>query len=137
MEQELNKFRQFFEANLLDGDSVYDCGKAMLLAEDVFEILSPYIHHTNLEARQRQIEWFLGTIEVNSQKDTVNLANMQLDHIKAELAKEKWMSKGLVGEIYGVKIMSKPWWKRQPWWRYRKIANGVWIKKSTQAKGTE
>lgn len=36
-------FKSWFEANYLDGDDVYDCGKAMLSAEDVYEGLSEYL----------------------------------------------------------------------------------------------
>jgi hypothetical protein len=31
-----------FEANMLDGDDVYDCGKAVLSAEDVYEYIKKY-----------------------------------------------------------------------------------------------
>ena len=34
--------RKHFEANMLDGDDVYDCGKATLSAEDVYEYIKKY-----------------------------------------------------------------------------------------------
>jgi len=34
------EFKKHFENNLLDGDDVYDCGKTMLLAEDVYEYIT-------------------------------------------------------------------------------------------------
>lgn len=36
-------FRSYFEANLLDGDDVYDCGGAMLRADNVYETLLPFL----------------------------------------------------------------------------------------------
>lgn len=39
MKSELQKH---FEANMLDGDSVFDCGKAMISAESVWEYLKEY-----------------------------------------------------------------------------------------------
>jgi hypothetical protein len=34
--------REHFEANMLDGDDVYDCGEALLSAKSVFEYLKEY-----------------------------------------------------------------------------------------------
>ena len=34
--------RRHFEANMLDGEDVYDCGKAMLSAEYVYEYIKKY-----------------------------------------------------------------------------------------------
>lgn len=34
--------REHFEANMLDGEDVYDCGKAMLSAESVYRYLKNY-----------------------------------------------------------------------------------------------
>ena len=34
--------REHFEANMLDGDDVYDCGKAMMSAEKVYEYIKEY-----------------------------------------------------------------------------------------------
>ena len=42
-QDEHTDFRKYFQANLLDGDDVYHCGKAMLLAEDVYEVLGEHI----------------------------------------------------------------------------------------------
>jgi len=36
-------FKQYLESTLLDGNDVYDCGKAMIQAEEVFEVLLPFI----------------------------------------------------------------------------------------------
>ena len=40
---QLKNFKKFFEANLLDGDDIKDCGGAMLSAEYVYETLEAYI----------------------------------------------------------------------------------------------
>ena len=37
-----SRTREHFEANMLDGDDVYDCGKAMLSAESVYEYIKNY-----------------------------------------------------------------------------------------------
>lgn len=34
--------RKHFEANMLDGDDLYDCGKATLDAVDVYEYIKEY-----------------------------------------------------------------------------------------------
>ena len=45
-------FQQYFEANLLDGDDINDCGKAMLDAKDVFEVMEEY--HLKALTKQKQ-----------------------------------------------------------------------------------
>jgi len=37
------EYKDIFEANMLDGDDVYACGKAMLSAEEVFEFHKDWI----------------------------------------------------------------------------------------------
>ena len=34
--------REHFEANMLDGDDLYNCGKAMLSAEEVYAYIKEY-----------------------------------------------------------------------------------------------
>jgi len=36
-------FRKHFEANMLDGADVYDCGKSMISAEEVWEYIAEFI----------------------------------------------------------------------------------------------
>tara|TARA_B100001245_G_scaffold236593_1_gene228614 strand:- start:11472 stop:11831 length:360 start_codon:yes stop_codon:yes gene_type:complete len=50
--EEQGSFKSYFEANFLDGDDVHDCGGAMLSAEDVYEILAPYIAEQEAEAER-------------------------------------------------------------------------------------
>ena len=38
--------RKHFEANMLDGEDVYDCGKAMLSAEAVYEYIKEFLSFT-------------------------------------------------------------------------------------------
>ncbi len=52
------KWREEFEANMLDGDSVYDCGGATLSAEDVYEYVSEYI--TSLLQQKHEESYKLG-----------------------------------------------------------------------------
>jgi len=42
MKMSKSNLRKHFEANMLDGDDVYSCGKAMLSAEAVYEYLKNY-----------------------------------------------------------------------------------------------
>lgn len=37
--------------------------------------------------------------------------------------------KGYVGQLFGVEIVAKPWWRRLDFWNYRKVSKGVWVKK--------
>lgn len=36
-------FKKYFEANLLDGEDVYDCGETMLRADYVYEVIAEYV----------------------------------------------------------------------------------------------
>ena len=45
-----NTLQKHFEANMLDGDSLKDCGNAMLAAEDVFEYMQVQITQAERQA---------------------------------------------------------------------------------------
>lgn len=51
---EKDKFKDYFQANILDGDDVYDCGGAMVRAEDVFEVMNEY-HKEALQTQKKKI----------------------------------------------------------------------------------
>ena len=55
-------FKKYFEANLLDGDDVNDCGKAMLDARDVYETLAPFIELERLKSGRDVLVWSTGGI---------------------------------------------------------------------------
>ena len=44
IDAEIEKLKSLFEANLLDGDKINDCGRAMLSAEFVWEFLEEEYH---------------------------------------------------------------------------------------------
>lgn len=46
IEAKLKEYKDYYEANIIDGDDVYDCGKSMVLAEDVFEVIQEWITAT-------------------------------------------------------------------------------------------
>ena len=51
----IEKAKKHFEANMLDGEDVFDCGKAMLSAESVWEYLKSALKEAMGE-RDREIE---------------------------------------------------------------------------------
>jgi len=55
MKDKQEKIRKHFEANMLNGDDLHDCGRAMISAESCFEYVS--------EALQKQSEGFAKQVE--------------------------------------------------------------------------
>lgn len=49
-------FKEWFEANFLDGDDVSDCGGAMLSAKNVYEEIAPYIEVEVAKARIEELK---------------------------------------------------------------------------------
>ena len=49
----VDDFKQYYQANLLDGDSIDDCGNAMLNAKDVFEVVVQYIEKELEKEREK------------------------------------------------------------------------------------
>lgn len=52
----IKEVRKNFEANLLDGDLVEDCGKAMLSATEVWDWLKPKLQETFDAGRKEGVE---------------------------------------------------------------------------------
>ncbi len=50
-----SELRQHFEANMLDGDDVYNCGKAMISAEEVWEYIKEYLRLDKPQLTKRYI----------------------------------------------------------------------------------
>lgn len=65
------------------------------------QILDKAIQPQVVEARIRQIEWFIGTLEHNSYSDTINLAEIQIKELKRLQAQAK-VPKGLTGRIHSI-----------------------------------
>lgn len=47
-------------------------------------VLAQHREAAERKGRKHALNWFIGTLEHNSQKDTIKLAEMQLDHIKQQ-----------------------------------------------------
>lgn len=76
----LEEFKDYFQSNLLDGDDVYDCGGAMLRAEDVYEVLSEHLENalqttakeqyaTAREATLKEVEDIIDKVEKDVKVD--------------------------------------------------------------------
>lgn len=54
--QDTQEWRKDFEENLLDGDDVYNCGKAMLSAEEVYEYFAALLEQEKRKAYKKGYE---------------------------------------------------------------------------------
>ena len=53
-QQQIEKIKKEFEANMLDGDDINDCGGAMLSAKEVWLYFRPVISKVYLRAREEE-----------------------------------------------------------------------------------
>lgn len=65
------EFKAYFEANLLDGDDIRDCGGAMLSAEDVYDNLIAFI-----EQLLEEKDFIISALK--SSEETLEYANEKL-----------------------------------------------------------
>ena len=68
----IEKAKKHFEANMLDGEDVFDCGKAMLSAESVWEYLKSALKEA-MEERNREIIEFAKSQKCNVVNAIMNL----------------------------------------------------------------
>lgn len=54
--EECKSFKSYFEANLLDGDPISDCGGSTLEVEFVFDTLAPFFRSEKLKSREEMRE---------------------------------------------------------------------------------
>ena len=73
----MEDLKKSFEANLLDGDKVEDCGKAMLSAESVWQFLTS---HTEDKIKELEGKF---TIHLEKYKETGQNSQMQKEYDKA------------------------------------------------------
>lgn len=59
-EEQMKKYKKYFESNLLDGDDIDDCGGAIIDAKDVFEIMNEF----HISSLKEYGEAVIGEIEI-------------------------------------------------------------------------
>ena len=75
------KVKKHFEANMLDGDNVEDCGNAMLSAKSVLEYVIDFAKSTQLALIDRVKEKF--SLEDN--KSWNNMVDEKLSELRREI----------------------------------------------------
>ncbi len=66
------EWRKDFEANMLDGDDVYDCGGAMLSAESVWEYIKDRLTEVESQAHSSERSKVIGEIKEMVEKLTID-----------------------------------------------------------------
>lgn len=70
----MSNFKRYFEENLLDGDSIDDCGKSRVDAKEVYEVVSQYIS-------ARDAEWVKVVEGIQVQKlDMASAIHIRIGH---------------------------------------------------------